>query len=108
MNFGLVDVNEETFNFKRVTRTEMEIGIIVLILVLFSIRYLIKRCVKGRLKKAAANSNNEPRQPAPPQNIIQQPTENYAAVKHGMIEDLSHDPIELKGRQILNAYKRHE
>ena len=36
LNPGLVNVNEETFNFKRVTRTDIGIGSIVLILVLLS------------------------------------------------------------------------
>ena len=35
LNLGLVKINEETFNFERVTRIEMRVGIIVLILVLF-------------------------------------------------------------------------
>ena len=38
MNLGLVNVNEETFNFKRVTRTEIGMEIIVLNLFLFCIR----------------------------------------------------------------------
>ena len=35
VNLGLVNVNEETFNLKRVTRTEIGIGILVLVRVLF-------------------------------------------------------------------------
>ena len=34
-NLGLFNVNEETFNLKRVTRTEIGIGILVLVRVLF-------------------------------------------------------------------------
>ena len=58
-------------------------------------------------KEKTEESHNPPNQQAPPQIIIiQQPPENYVIGKPGMIEDLKYDQIEVKGRQILNAYKR--
>ena len=55
LNFGLVNVNEEISDFKRGKRTEIGVGILLLILVLFCIRDMINRCKQQRLTKAAAS-----------------------------------------------------
>ena len=44
LNLGLVNFQEEAFSFKRVNRIKMGVIFIIIILLLISIRYWLKKC----------------------------------------------------------------